>query len=160
MPIWPELYEEKGALLNENQLLYAVLQVDKREEAMRLNCAWLDDLTKADEAMIEKCDQAFDKASDKAKYKTTRYQKAPAVSEVVKPKEVKNITLRVDLGLIRMSQILKMKSLLRSSPGASGVKIEFHAQGGCQSVLLLHDGVTSHDALLSEFRSLAGVEVV
>ncbi len=31
LPIWPELYEEKSHLLLENQLLYAVLQVDLRK---------------------------------------------------------------------------------------------------------------------------------
>src|SRR5262249_37378120 len=46
LPIWADLYEEKSALLQENQLLYAVLQVDRREENLRLSCRWLEDLTK------------------------------------------------------------------------------------------------------------------
>ena len=63
LPIWPELYEKSGHLLKENQLLYAVLQVDKSYgDETKLNCRWVDDLTKADEAMIEECDKAYNRA--------------------------------------------------------------------------------------------------
>ena len=65
LPIWPDLYEEKHYLLRENQLLYAVLQLDRSEGNIRLSCRWLDDLTKATDAMIRECDSAFDKAKFK-----------------------------------------------------------------------------------------------
>ena len=35
LPVWSDLYEEKSHLLKENQLLYAVLQVDKKEEELQ-----------------------------------------------------------------------------------------------------------------------------
>ena len=66
LPVWADLYEEKSHLLHENQLLYAVLQMDKKGEELRLSCRWLDDLTKADEEMIEACDKAYDKAKHQA----------------------------------------------------------------------------------------------
>lgn len=72
VPIWPDLYEEKGSLLEENQLLYAVLQVDKREEALRLSCRWFDDLTKVDEQMVTACDKAY----DRAKFQSARFAHA------------------------------------------------------------------------------------
>ncbi|MES2121393.1 MAG: DNA polymerase III subunit alpha, partial [Chlamydiota bacterium] len=52
LPIWPELYEEKGRLIADNQMLYAVIQKEVQEGQMRLQCRWLNDLTLADEAMI------------------------------------------------------------------------------------------------------------
>lgn len=61
LPIWPDLFEEKQPLLHENQLLYAILQVELYEGQQRLSCRWLDDLTRADEAMIVACDSAFDR---------------------------------------------------------------------------------------------------
>lgn len=63
LPIWPELFTEKQPLISENQLLYAVLQIEKREgEEVKLGCRWLAALTSADDTMIEECDRAFDKA--------------------------------------------------------------------------------------------------
>ncbi|MFS8563999.1 MAG: hypothetical protein LVR00_06670 [Rhabdochlamydiaceae bacterium] len=62
LPIWSELYENKTPLFIENQILYAVLQVDKREETLKLSCRWVDDLTKASEEMIQACDKAYEDA--------------------------------------------------------------------------------------------------
>src|SRR5690606_23084739 len=72
MPIWSDLFEQKSLLLKENQLLYAVIQVDKKGDSLRLSCKWIDDLTKANEAMVEECDRAF----DKAKLQAARFAKA------------------------------------------------------------------------------------
>ncbi len=58
--------EEKSHLLMENQLLYAVLQIDRKEDALHYTCRWLDDLTRADESMIEACDRAHEKAKQQA----------------------------------------------------------------------------------------------
>ena len=55
LPIWPEMYEEKGHLLVDNQLLIAVLQVDKKEEALKLQCKWIGDLTNFDEKACKRC---------------------------------------------------------------------------------------------------------
>ena len=67
LPIWPDLYEEKGALLADNQLLYGVIQKEVQEGQTRLQCRWLDDLNKTDEAMVKACDQAFDMAKQQVK---------------------------------------------------------------------------------------------
>src|SRR5690606_35702393 len=37
LPVWSDTYEEKPHLFKENQLLYAVLQVDKKEETPKLS---------------------------------------------------------------------------------------------------------------------------
>src|SRR3984957_468214 len=69
LPIWADLFEEKNSLLEENQLLYAVLQVDRREEMLRISCRWLADLTQVNEEVIAACDKAY----DRAKLQSTRF---------------------------------------------------------------------------------------
>jgi DNA polymerase-3 subunit alpha len=142
LPIWADLYEEKQHLLKENQLLYAVLQVDKKEESTRLSCRWLDDLTQANEAMMEACDRAF----DRAKAQAARFAKktpAPAGSapapKPTQPKEtlVKQLlTVTVDADQARLSHVLDLKALFEKQRGSTPVKIEFHSQG--RSVADLH----------------------
>ena len=53
--------------MQENQLLYAVVQKETQDGQLRLQCRWLDDLTKADEAMVKACDDACDLAKQQAK---------------------------------------------------------------------------------------------
>jgi len=48
-------------LLKENQLIYSILHLEKNDNAIKLSCKWLDDLTSASEKMIKNCDDAFEK---------------------------------------------------------------------------------------------------
>ncbi len=141
LPIWADLYEEKSHLLKENQLLYAVLQVDKKEENVRLSCRWLDDLTKANEEMIEACDQAY----DKAKHHVTRMAHAkqnpkPNASEKPKttPKEqpMKPILIKLDADQARLSHILKLKEFFTQHHGTTPIQIQFHTP--TKSLATLH----------------------
>lgn len=144
LPVWPDLFEEKSLLLRENQLLYAVIQVDKKEELPRLSCKWLDDLTKADERMIEECDRAF----DKAKMMAARFARSAAEAKnkkADKPKEVKmdkpeatvpkNLSLKFDMDQIRFSHILKLKEVFAEHRGTTPVQIEFHSQNAIYAVV-------------------------
>ncbi len=119
LPIWSDLYDESAPLLVENQLCYAVVSVDKREEAPKLQCRWIADLTAVDEAMIEVCDRAY----DRAKLQATRF--------TGKRKEEKKIVenpverLKVDIDTLRLSHIVQIKELLRSASGEAPVLLEF-----------------------------------
>ncbi len=124
LPVWPDLYEEKSHLLAENQLLYAVLQVERRDDNLRLSSRWIDDLTKVDEAMIGACDQAFDRAKHHiARMQMIKTQKKPEKME----KEITH-QFRVDVSKTHLSHILKVKELFRSNPGKQAVEITFHHQ--------------------------------
>lgn len=135
LPIWSELYEERSALLRENQLLYAVLQIDKRSEEVRLSCKWLDDLTQANEVMIEACDKAF----DKAKHNSAKFAQLKAAADQKqkeekpkedKPKEekpMKPLLIKVDANRARLSQIMKLKAYFAEHRGQTPVLIQFHA---------------------------------
>ncbi|MBN9377023.1 MAG: DNA polymerase III subunit alpha [Chlamydiales bacterium 38-26] len=165
LPIWPDLFEEKNLLLKENQLLYAVLQVDKKEETPRLSCKWFDDLTKADEAMIEECDRAF----DKAKLQAARYAKALAEGKnkkAEKAKEVKmnkpepvvpkHLCLKIDLDQVRLSQILHLKQLFTEHRGDTPVQIEFYREDLIHALLHIESkwGVNVSAGLETQLKTL------
>jgi DNA polymerase-3 subunit alpha len=145
LPIWADLYEEKSHLLKENQLLYAVLQVDKKGEELRLSCRWLDDLTKADESMIEACDKAYDKAKHQISRMTQVKQAAPkTTSPTDKPKSsankeqttMKPISIKLDVNRTRLSHILQLKRIFLEHQGTTPVQIHFHTSA--KSLAILH----------------------
>ena len=131
LPIWSDLYEEKQHLLVENQLLYAVLVVDREdEETIRLQCKWLGDLTQASDEMIRECDTAYDKAKIHVKMAESRQrmqEKAPAAPKKEAPKMLR---LRLDAEIVRLSHVLELKKIFRSHSGSTAVKLEFFNQEG------------------------------
>lgn len=156
LPIWADLYEEKSALLRENQLLYAVLQIDKREEVPRFNCRWLDDLTQANEAMIAACDQAYDKAKMQVRFaqaKKGESKKAPKQEKSpVKQQTPDNLTLKLDLDTTRHSRILELKELFAAHRGTTPVTVEFVSNEAHVASLQIDSrwGVQVTDALLAK----------
>jgi len=167
LPVWSDLYEEKSHLLKENQLLYAVLHIERKEGAIRLNCKWLDDLTSTNEAMILACDHAY----DKAKHQSTKFSHKKSVpkSEPVKEKEMSNspaikqnvFLLRIDADLINLSHVLQIKQILIKHQGCIPVQIDFH--GSNRSLALLHIdakwGVVVSDVLHEDLKEVPHVFV-
>lgn len=120
LPIWPDLYEEKSELLKENQLIYALLELDKKE-GIRLSCRWFDQLNKVDESMIINCDRAYERAK-KMKERSFEHKKA-------KPKEpMKDFELILDAQKVRLSHILEIKKIFQENSGNSAVSIFFQQQ--------------------------------
>jgi DNA polymerase III subunit alpha len=166
LPIWSELYEEKGSLLRENQLLYAVLQVDKKEE-VRLSCRWLDDLTQVNEPMIEACDQAYDKAKQQAqRYSQMKNNPKPPkapMKTLDKPEQTKpqHLIIKADLETLRLSHLLQIRELFDKHRGQTPVKMHFHSYS--QEVATLHIdnrwGVIVSDALRSELSRFPGISI-
>lgn len=166
LPIWPDLFEEKSLLLRENQLLYAVIQIDKKDEKPRLSCKWFDDLTKADERMIEECDRAFDKAKMMAarfaktaadiknkkaeKLKEPKMEKPPSATS-------KTLSLKLDMDQLRLSHILELKALFNEHRGTTPVQIEFHCQESAHAVLHIESrwGVTLNAQFDAKLKSLS-----
>lgn len=143
LPIWPDLFEEKSQLLHDNQLLYAVVQVDKKDGESRLSCKWLDDLTRIDETMIEACDRAY----DRAKHQAVRFAKTKIAPSTKKeePKMTKSpannsqpkiFFVKLDANSVRLSHILELKKIFTQYRGNIPVQIDFHASN--QSIATLH----------------------
>lgn len=168
LPIWSDLYEEKGLLLKENQLLYAVLQVEKKEE-IKLSCRWFDDLTQVNEAMMEACDRAFDKAKQQANRfahsKGNRAQKSnqepPKKEEAKKMSKAEKLVIQADLEKMRLSHVLKLKELFVSHKGSTPVEIEF--KGDIRGFASLHIdstwGVQVNDQLKKQLAGIHGVTI-
>lgn len=129
LPIWPELFEEKTSILKENQMLYAILQVDRKEGSLQLSCRALDDLAALDEAKSKMFDDLYDRLKMQVKSSENKWKnKAAAVKEGVKEAEkedVKHLILKLDADKVRLSGILVLKDLFREYPGKSTVEIQF-----------------------------------
>lgn len=134
LPIWAELFEEKSALLKENQLIYAVLQIDKREEeAVKISCRWFDDLTIASEEMMQQCDLAFDKAKQQVKrmqFAKSNAAAKPQVKEVEKPEAPQPpISVKLDLEKVRLSHLVQLKELFEEHRGSTPMNLSFFQAG-------------------------------
>lgn len=165
LPVWSDLYEEKSQLLKENQLLYAVLHVERNEEGLRLSCKWLDDLSRADESMIVACDAAFDKAKHQAArfahVKSLAKNNETAPKAAAQPKvEVKKeavpkmpdlFVLKVDAVNVKLSHILKLKNLFEKHRGKTPVQLEFMDSG--KSIAAVHVDSTWGITMSNEFHS-------
>lgn len=151
LPIWSDLYDEKVYLLNENQLLYAVLLIENKEGVIRLSCKWLDDLSRADESMIIACDHAFDKAKHQSQ-KFAQYKSNPAKKESSGPKESSgssvsktvtkkelpekkmpanndaHFTLKIDADQVRLSHVLQLKEIFTKFRGEVPLQLHFTAE--------------------------------
>ena len=162
LPVWPELYEQKSHLLNENQLLYAVLELEKQGGEVKLSCRWLDDLTLASEEMIAECDKAFDKAKFFVKRKEQMKDRKPKQPKETIKKEKTGpgqFQIKVDAEKFRHSHILKLKELFEERRGETKVKIDFVAQDKKMASVHIDKpwGIDVSSELKSKVKSLDGV---
>jgi DNA polymerase-3 subunit alpha len=170
LPIWPDLFEEKGTLIADNQLLYAVLQKELQDGQVRLQCRWVDDLTKADETMIQACDNAFDLAKQQAKaFEMREKSRAEKNSKMTtskdletKTKSYQKLKIQMDIDLVRMSHILSLKDIFRSSPGEVPIEISFNGKHRKISSLLIDKtwGVEYGKDLEGKIKALPSVKIL
>ena len=159
LPIWSDLYEEKSHLLNANQLLYAVLQVDKREETPRLSCKWVDDLIKANEVMIADCDLAFDKIKMQVQ-RFAQLKNQQKQDKVVEPAKVSAaftpFSIPLQLKNTPLSVILKLKDLFSKHRGQNPVNLEFHGETHQYATMQIEGkwGVDVSDAFKKELEAI------
>jgi DNA polymerase-3 subunit alpha len=142
LPIWSDLYEEKATLLKENNLLYAVIQIDKKEEETRYTCRWLDDLTQANQSMIDACDMAFDRARSQVKFAQSKNQskkmqenKKNTAPLLPSAHHASSLCIKVDADHIRLSEILTLKELFIRHKGTVPVRLDFRAADRLIAVL-------------------------
>ncbi|HEY5259886.1 MAG TPA: DNA polymerase III subunit alpha, partial [Rhabdochlamydiaceae bacterium] len=152
LPIWPELYEEKGHLLVDNQLLIAVLQVDKKEEALKLQCKWLGDLTNFDE---KACNEAYDRAKRQGKMNDK-------IAKQKKDEVASQLTLKIDAEVCRLSHILELKDLFRTYPGNCSIHIEFCVNDQKVSALAIDStwGISLHPQLEERLRTFPSIKSI
>lgn len=161
LPIWPEMYQEKHQLLRDNQLLYAVLQIDKRDGAPKLSCRWFDDLTQANEDMIAASDAVFDKLkhqiAKQATYKNNGNSKPKEKKiEPIKPMNAipKQLVISLDANEMRNSQVLELKSIFQSHAGSDPVLLEFYSDSELIATIKIDDrwGVNTQSNILESLQ--------
>lgn len=123
LPIWPELYEEKSYLLKDNQLLYSIIQVDKRENNFRLQCHFLDDLASVDETKIVKFDETYDqiKAISMRKKNNYNFEKKAQVNKT----SHSSLIIDINADKIKFSKILQLKKIFKQYSGPTSVILRF-----------------------------------
>ncbi|SCA63483.1 DNA polymerase III subunit alpha [Chlamydiales bacterium SCGC AG-110-M15] len=173
LPIWPELYDENSHLLIENQLLYAVLQVDKRETNTRLSCRWVNDLTQANEEMMEACDRAYDRAKAMAeRYSQNAKERAAQKEQKNKEKNMgeKNnsttqedsLKMKMDINNLRLSHVLTIKELFRQHSGQQKVSLDLELKEGKLAAIDIDQnwGVTTGPELKKNLMEIPSVKEV
>lgn len=165
VPIWADLYEEKGHLFQVNRLLYAVLTLQGSIGEKKLSCQWVDDLTKVNEQMVSVCDQAYDQAQSKLK-RRQKYNKNnnPKKSEKKEPKmqeeqEVKPLLIRVDAKKLRLKGSYELKRLFTDHPGKSPVTVEFAFEEKAVASIMIdeHSGISLNPTLQKKIEEVPGV---
>ncbi len=129
LPIWPDLYEKKSELLVENQLLYAILQIEKNGLDVKLNCRWLDNLTEANDEMIKQCDEIYDKLKDQSKNFDFKKKNGSFSSKKEKKEEYSLLKIKVDAEKTNLSNILNLKQFFRENLGTTKIILEFLSKG-------------------------------
>ncbi|MBI2810198.1 MAG: DNA polymerase III subunit alpha, partial [Candidatus Melainabacteria bacterium] len=163
LPIWPDLYEEKGALLADNQLLYAVAQKEVQDGQTRLQCKWLADLTKADEAMVAACDTAFDMAKHQAKAYEMREKRMEKKAQTEpKKKTFQKLKVHYDADAAKLSHILGLKEVFRAHAGSIAIEVVFLGARGKISSLHIDEtwGVDYKVELEGKLAALPSVKSV
>lgn len=160
LPIWSDLYEQKASLMLENQLLYAIVHKETTEGQVRLQCRWLDDLTRVDEAMIQACDLAYTQAKQ---FKPLKFrEKTRNVHLEKKQKIMKKLKIFIDANRARLSHILLLKTTFRSHSGNSPIEILFTREAKQLGVLLIEQnwGVEQCMELENKIRSISSIDQI
>jgi len=157
IPIWPDLCEDKQHLLVDNMLLVAILQLDKSEDNIRLNCKYIESLEGLTQESIKSLESAFEQFKSQKKSRPMN-----------KPKQIKpsdTLILHMDLSQAQMSHILHLKNLFRQNSGNSKVDLYFHVNKNFVGRLSIDVawGVKLQDVLMKSLEALnfiSHIEVV
>lgn len=166
--VWSDLYEKHRALLQENQVLYLILRMDKREESVKLHIVWIADLTRMGEELLLEADEAYEKASTQVR----SANKSVASFKPQSPKNRENLPKEVSMSFCilslrldqtRLSHFLQMLEWFSEHPGQSMVRLKFYApHAGDHPVAFLHVDssvrVCYEPALIEKLRCLPSVK--
>jgi DNA polymerase III subunit alpha len=163
LPIWSDLFDEKSHLLREGQMVYAVVEIDRRDGGLRLQCRWFDDLTLVDEKLIEECDRAF----DRAKMMNTRRQFSATKSEgesvqqgkKEEPQTIRQLKISLDVNQLRLSHLLELKEAFREVSGRDKVLLQFlNGESVVGSVAIDSEwGVSAGEPLAGKLQGLSSI---
>jgi len=158
MPVWNGLYEKNHEILKENQLLYAIVMAEKNGTTIKLHCKWLSLLDRPLEVLIQESDTVYDQFKSMVRLSSFRRNKASHENG----KSMKNVILYLDASVIRLSQILKIKTILQKHPGKSPVEMVFVEGGNVKGAVLADSswGFQAEEKYLTLIEQIPGVKKV
>lgn len=158
LPIWPDLYEEKAPLFHENRLLFAILQVERENDSLRLRCRAVEDLSELSEDQVKTLNTIFDQVKGMAKTEAKRKKKQ--TNQVDMQEKEQKLHLVLDADQTRFSQIVKLKKLFHRFPGSASVAIAFHASQQRVGTLEIESkwGVGINEGLKNELQNLSFIQ--
>ena len=129
LPIWPDLYQAKTSIFYEGNLLYAILQIDKKDAALKFSCKWVEPLTAMTNELTQLADATYDRA--KGQGKPASFGARDKKNKLSAPKEENTEPWKLPLNLdkVTLSQILQVKQIFREAQGTQPVRMEFFSQG-------------------------------
>ncbi|MCB1083170.1 MAG: DNA polymerase III subunit alpha, partial [Simkania sp.] len=158
LPIWPDLYEEKAPLFHENRLLFAILQVERENDSLRLRCRAVEDLSELSEDQVKTLNTIFDQVKGMAKTEAKRKKKQTNQVDMQEKEQKLHLVLEADQ--TRFSQIVKLKKLFHRFPGSASVAIAFHASQQRVGTLEIESkwGVGINEGLKNELQNLSFIQ--
>lgn len=125
LPLWSDLYLPHAAEIQVNCPFAGIIASDQRE-GLRLTCHWLCDLKKVGHDEIKTAQSVLLRLENN-RFKGERGLKTKRSSFVGNEKNSSLPAIRIsfDLNRVRLSDICKLKKLVRQSPGASPLEIAF-----------------------------------
>ncbi len=160
MMIWSELFESEAANLKENQLYFAVVQVDRKLDGpIRLTARWIVPLSMLNDQTLKASDDAYDKAQ--LQVVKSKYFKRKSNEE---KKEIKPTMFHIEASFNQMSlsRILLLKEIFRSHPGSSKVCLDFHEGDKVIASLYINEpwGVNPSAELKKKILVLEGIKII
>lgn len=131
LPVWPEQFEKVGHLLDENALILAILQLEKNDDQLRLQCRWMGDLTDHSESMEKEIEENYEKACQQARSDFQREKrfkskgKKKDQGESMEKEKKDPIRLVLDLEKLSMKKLLELKKRLYECGGSTPLQVAF-----------------------------------
>ncbi|MCH9614401.1 MAG: DNA polymerase III subunit alpha [Chlamydiia bacterium] len=153
LPVWPSLYDQYLELLDENNLLFAVVQIEKDGDDIKLSPRYISDLTAFGKEEIKAANAAFKLAESDGK-------KERAIKQKKVDQTFMDLSLSVDANSVRFTNLLKLKELFAKYPGTDRIKIHFKAEENSIGAVEIGSdwGVKMGDELENELKQMAFVQ--
>ena len=140
LPIWPDMALENSHLLEENRVLFAVVEIDIEDKIPKISCRYIsDDLDPKTVKDVQK-----------------RWKKKPDKKKQEKKEVLMQLRLFVDSNQIRFTQIVQLKELFDQHPGNAPLEISF-MDGPKEIASIVVDpqkGIDPHAGLSSYLKDL------
>ncbi|MBP9841479.1 MAG: DNA polymerase III subunit alpha [Simkaniaceae bacterium] len=118
LPVWPSLFETHHKLIEENQLLFAVVIIERGGAELKLECRFIEDLSQMNEEKLKLAETAV----EEAKRDMVRERK---LKKDLPVKVTTHLNCSFDARQVRLSDVLRLKQLFHTYPGDTEVTLDF-----------------------------------